>query len=432
MGTLWAHVHDRPPPVSDSLDPVFARGLAKEPGERYAACGDLVVACRAAVDPGEASHTAEPSAAPLLRRREFLIGAGIVALAAAGAIPAILLTRNNESGSSAPLAPPNALARIDVATNRVTNVVADLPAPHALAVGESYVWVLSQETNALVRVDPSTYAVTAQGVPGDPTAVAAGLGAIWITTSFEGVGYLLALDPARPGTAPRRARLEYPDPRGVVVTPDSVWVLAYNSLRASTALLRFSSDLDLSGGVAPLSEVAIPGQPLPNAGTWMAADGDAVWVLVIRPGSLGAAAVSLYRIDPSTTAEPEAVATFVQAESLAVGAGSVWVTTQAESRSVFRVDPVTKSVVQEPWGTRDTGPLVVAHSSLWLGDFLDGLVARINPSSGETTATVQVSEPVPAGIGPPTYTSLEGAHMVGLGADPAAIWALTTELVEVS
>ena len=99
---------------------------------------------------------------------------------------------------------------------------------------------------------------------------------------------------------------------------------------------------------------------------------------------------------------------------------------------MFRVDPAGGSIIREPLGVRDTGPLVVSHGSLWIGDFLDGTVGRTDPSSGETTATIRVSEPVAAGVGGPTYTSLEGAHMNGLAADATAVWALTSSAIEVS
>ena len=75
---------------------------------------------------------------------------------------------------------------------------------------------------------------------------------------------------------------------------------------------------------------------------------------------------------------------------------------------------------------------MVSHGSLWIGDFLDGTVRRTDPSSGETTATIRVSEPVAAGVGGPTYSSLEGAHMNGLAADATAVWALTSSAIEVS
>ena len=432
MGTLWGQVHDQPPPLSDALDPVFATGMAKDPADRYPTCRELVQTGRAAL--GLSGETPAPDGqapTPLLRRREFLVGAGVAVLAVAGAIPAVLLTRGRGETAGPPLAPPNALARIDAETNDVTMVVPDLPVTYAVTSGEGAVWVLSNEGSAVVRVDPETFAVTSRGVPGSPFGIAAGLGAVWVVTSFEGVGYLLSLDPQAAGAAPRRIRLEYSDPRGVVVAGESVWVLAYNSLQARTVLLRFPAAAGLA--VEPLDEVAIPGQPIPGAvGHWLVADARDLWLLAVNPGLSGAAVATLYRIDHEGREQPEPLATFDLAESLAVGSGSVWATTQSEPRTVFRVDPTTGSVTGEPWGTRDPGPLLVAHSSLWIGDFLEGTVARIDPASGDKVGSTRVSEAQPPGAGGPPgsiYTNIQGAYLNGLAADESSVWALTTSSV---
>jgi streptogramin lyase len=372
----------------------------------------------------------------LLGRREFLIGAGVVAVAVAGVVPAVILTRAGGKNAAPPLAPPDALARIEETTNQVTHVVPDLPVTRAVTSGEGAVWVLSNVASVVLRVDPETLAVTSQGVPGNPTSIAAGAGAIWVTTTFEGVGYLLVLDPRHPGSAQRRIPLSYSEPRGIVVGNSSVWVLAYNPLQDHTALLRFPPASELPGETAePLSEVAVPGHPLPSyVGTWLVAESSDIWLLAAAPGpgSTASGSDSVYRLNERTPSMIERIATIPLAESLAVGAGSVWVTSQAEPRSVFRVDPAGGSIIREPLGVRDTGPLVVSHGSLWIGDFLDGTVGRTDPSSGETTVTIRVSEPVAAGVGGPTYTSLEGAHMNGLAADATAVWALTSSAIEVS
>ncbi len=77
MGTLWAHVHDAPPPVSEVLDPVFATGMAKDPTDRYPTCRELIQACRGALGvSGEFPPPGGSAQVPLLRRREFLVGAG--------------------------------------------------------------------------------------------------------------------------------------------------------------------------------------------------------------------------------------------------------------------------------------------------------------------------------------------------------------------
>ncbi len=55
LGLLWAHLQDAPPPLAarwpdlpTGLDTVIGRALAKSPEDRYATCGELVAAARAA------------------------------------------------------------------------------------------------------------------------------------------------------------------------------------------------------------------------------------------------------------------------------------------------------------------------------------------------------------------------------------------------
>jgi len=55
MALLWAHQYDEPPPLTEerpelpaAVDPVFAKALAKTPGDRYDSCLDFIAALRAA------------------------------------------------------------------------------------------------------------------------------------------------------------------------------------------------------------------------------------------------------------------------------------------------------------------------------------------------------------------------------------------------
>ncbi len=100
MAVLWAHVNDSPPKASEqnaalpkAIDPVLARGLSKKPEQRYGSCRELVANARDALGLSSGELPLAPAATtPLLRRREFLIGAGAL-VAAAAAVPAVLLTR---------------------------------------------------------------------------------------------------------------------------------------------------------------------------------------------------------------------------------------------------------------------------------------------------------------------------------------------------
>ena len=98
--TLFAHLHDPPPSLherrsdlSEAVDSVIGRALAKEPDERYPKCRDLTAAVRTALDLDR----------PRFSRRALLIAAGgaTLGVAAAAAIPAILVTRDGATPAAA-------------------------------------------------------------------------------------------------------------------------------------------------------------------------------------------------------------------------------------------------------------------------------------------------------------------------------------------
>jgi virginiamycin B lyase len=92
----------------------------------------------------------------------------------------------------------NQVLRVDPVTNLVTNrVKLDAPAgaqpvstqpntqPRFLTVGEDAVWVLCQGEGSVVKIDPKSAAVVATidvGVPGGGGDIAAGEGAIWVSS----------------------------------------------------------------------------------------------------------------------------------------------------------------------------------------------------------------------------------------------------------
>ena len=96
LSVVFAHLNEPPPRLSDfrpelpqAFDDVFATALAKSPDERYATCGELVAAARAALR-GETSARRAGSR----RRRAALAGAALFVVAAA-AIGGMLATRDD-------------------------------------------------------------------------------------------------------------------------------------------------------------------------------------------------------------------------------------------------------------------------------------------------------------------------------------------------
>src|SRR5439155_9238812 len=90
-----AHVNAEIPSVSERLDPVFRRALAKDPGQRFATSAELVRALRDALDPG--SRTTR-RLDPVRRRRSRvpLVVSFVAAAALAGAGLAAILAGRGE------------------------------------------------------------------------------------------------------------------------------------------------------------------------------------------------------------------------------------------------------------------------------------------------------------------------------------------------
>jgi serine/threonine protein kinase len=121
-----AHVHAEVPPVSERVDPVFQRALAKDPKQRFGTSAELVRALRDALEPG--SLTTRRLAPVRRRSRVPLMVSFVSAAAIAGAgLAAILADRGEGTATPAqsaaappPATPPppsrNGVALTDQAT----------------------------------------------------------------------------------------------------------------------------------------------------------------------------------------------------------------------------------------------------------------------------------------------------------------------------
>ncbi len=105
-----------------------------------------------------------------------------------------------------------------------------------------------------------------------------------------------------------------------------------------------------------------------------------------------------------------------QPSNIAAGEGSIWVTLQGGG--LLRIDPATNAIIAHI----DTGPpqgysqaLVVAEGSVWLTNYTDSTVSRIDAHDYRLLATI------PVGDGPE-----------GIAAGPGAIWVANNHTESVS
>jgi tetratricopeptide (TPR) repeat protein len=118
----------RRPELPRELDPVFRRGMAKEPSERFESCVELVQALRDALDRAAGATRALPAAAlpPRQRRlRSLPLALGTLAvLATAGAGAAFLSLRDGE-----PTATAETLVRTVTQEGTTATIVTTAPPP---------------------------------------------------------------------------------------------------------------------------------------------------------------------------------------------------------------------------------------------------------------------------------------------------------------
>ena len=266
------------------------------------------------------------------------------------------------------------LVRVDPATNRVAaRIPVGRPqeSPIAIAATARAVWVVDFGDAQVLRVDPATNRVVARiPVRGGAGGIAAGAGAVWVTSGEGGDqrhGWVQRIDPTR-----NRVVATISVPSGML------WDIAIDGPSASVWV---GSELGglwrIDAHTSTVTTIRKPGAPKPGAGGigHLAAGAGAVWVAsdgqlqrrdarsgriiatipwadgsLAARGAIGAGAVwfssrqGLARFDVTANrlvatvpAAPTAGATMLtDIAGVAADAGAVWVLT---GESLLRIDP---------------------------------------------------------------------------------------------
>jgi virginiamycin B lyase len=214
---------------------------------------------------------------------------------------------------------PASIVRYDLASGERSTVGLDGPIAEqeaTVAAGEGGVWVVTGDAQrTLVRIDPATMTVAGRTpLPGLPTAVRAGLGAVWAVDPTHDA--VLRIDPASGAvvaTIPVDSR-----PTFLTIGAGSVWVMAH----ASGTVVRIDPATNAVTAIVRL------GGPVRTGEGDIAFGGGSVWVHGYDPLA--------WRIDPATD-QVTAVYTFdAGSGSIAADDDAAWITTEGP-RTLFRL-----------------------------------------------------------------------------------------------
>jgi DNA-binding beta-propeller fold protein YncE len=405
--TLWAHLHDPPPAVTDkapgvppAFEDVIARALAKDPADRFQSAGGLGRAALAAAAgrsapeperlvatgaaaPADAPTVASPSRAPttpaMERRRASPLrrfaapAAALLAVGGATAGAVVLLGGDGDGGQDART---GTTATTSAGPPRVTQIDLHRRA-NDIVYARDQVWTTSFNSTRLIGLAARTNRRTTIDLPSGPgtSAIAAGFGAVWVvnqrTRTLTRVDLATRL-PSDPIALP-------PGQPVVVATgPSGVWVgsrtgsqnpfLVRHVVRVSPRTSTIQRELTLGSGVQHLT-----------------VGYGAVWVINrSRP--------IVTRIDVAT-GQRRNIRVGSDPQRVAAGAGFVWVTNGAD-RSVTRIRPASLGTRVIPVGLQPVG-VGVGGGAVWVANRLDSTVTRIDPAQGKP-----IGAPIAVGANP--------------------------------
>jgi branched-chain amino acid transport system substrate-binding protein len=309
-----------------------------------------------------------PGAAMGSRRASLLIAGGVLLLAAA---VAVLASRRDRAHS---VIAADSVGVIDAKSHRIAAQFPIAGGPSRLAVGGESAWVGSDDAETLSAVDPETHTVkhvvSAGGFPSD---LATGDRAVWIVDGRSGM--LGKVDPDY-GTVVGRLRVarrnllynrsrEDLDPTAVASGMGSIWVTdgSHRLTRVDPRNARILDRIDLG---SPLNDVTV------GAG--------GIWAI----SGMAATAIRLnHRGDVTTRIPIASTPDFQSPYPLAIAAGDGFVyVLNGNTATVTKIDPA-QSVVEAtiPIGIgRRPVSLAVGEGAAWVASD-DGTVARIDGST---------------------------------------------------
>jgi serine/threonine-protein kinase len=365
---------DTEPELPRGVDEAIRHAVAKDPDQRFATAGALVDAARAG-EGSEARPTAvlshDPSERTTVpgRSRGFfglaggragawLVGGGVLFVAAMVAAVLFLLLGDEGPAVSAPIAIGTPPLRLDA--------------------GPKAVWVTSEKDGTATRLDPETGEVVGsphklgEGVSG----VAVGSKWTWVTN--PGRGLLLRIDPFS-GRILKRIPLPG-EPGPLSLGGQRVWV-ADEGGNGVTAVN------------AEAGEIAKRGLPPQAPGLRLAWGAESLWTAV-------SAANVVRRIAPTTLVTSPPIRVGGGPAGITVAGGYVWVAS-SRSGTISKVDPLTLRVVEQIEVDGHPGGIDGGTSAVWVADREDDAVRKIDLESGEVDgAPIQVGpEPGAVSVG---------------------------------
>jgi YVTN family beta-propeller protein len=352
LGVAWAHLEEEPPRASErnpalsqTIDDVIQRAMAKDPADRYTTCDELVERAAAALHLHRVSRRR--------RRLAAVAGAAVVFLAAV-VVLAFVLRSGPEYLASVE---PNSLAVVDADAAGIVSQVPLGVRPGAIASGGGYLWVADAAEGTVSRIDRDLAVVRRIDVGDSVDGLAFARGSIWATDA--NAGELVQID-AETARVVQRFRVGN-GPAGVAAGDEAVWVA--NRLDGTLSRL----DLRRAAVAKPIAVATAPAA--------IALGGGAVWVTDEDAGTV-------LRLDPATGTIVRSIRVGNGPAAIAFAGGTLWVANRQDG-TVSRIASATDAVSAPIRVGSSPSGIAADRDEVWVANSGDGTVTRIAARTGE-------------------------------------------------
>jgi YVTN family beta-propeller protein len=299
-----------------------------------------------------------------LYRRPVVIGAFAGVVAAAIAIP-VFAFGGGSGGRSLSGLSANSVGIVDATSGAINDEVPDVPTPTRVAAGEGAIWVTSSDTNSVSLIDASSHELRDTIRVGDgPTGIALGAGDVWVANTLAGT--VSRIDPEAIEVVGNPIRVGN-SPTAIAFGEGSVWVANVDD--------RTVSRIDPKRGVVQKTI------DVGAAGRGITAGGGAIWI--------GDSAQNrVVRLDPNTNRVTQAIGVGSGPSALAFGAGAVWVANALDG-TVSRIDPASNQVRSTVTVGATPNAIAATDDSVWVANEADPTIVRLDPRTGNVVQTVR-------------------------------------------
>jgi DNA-binding SARP family transcriptional activator/glutamine cyclotransferase len=268
--------------------------------------------------------------------------------------------------------------------------------PTRLRFGAGAIWVKSLSAE-VTRIDPRTNRVAARITVGSGWGdFAFGFGSVWVT-SFD-TNTVSRIDP-RTNRIVARISTAGLAPMGIAATRDAVWVANHHAdpnsrLNRTGSVVRIDPRTNRVVAKIPVGAPDTHGGP-----DNMTAGARDVWLDIPNQALV-------VRISASTNRVAARIPVEIGCGHLAAGAGAIWVA-EGCSDSIVRIDPESNALIRRITTSANTYPVAFARGSVW-ATTNDLRLIRIDPASNSIVDSFDIT-PAARPTGGPWFTVAAGS-----------------------